>query len=592
MVKKIKIYKLKNPAEPNLYENYFDYSKVPVIEFEKKTVPQLRPQDTWITDTTFRDGQQSRPPYDVEQIVQLFKFLHKLSGPNGVIRQSEFFLYTDKDKKAVEKCLELDYQFPEITGWIRAVKDDFKLVKAMGLKETGILTSASDYHIFLKLKKNRRQVLEDYLAVVDAALAEGVRPRCHFEDITRADFKGFVLPFAQALMERSRQAKIPIKIRACDTLGLGLPYPNAPLPRSVPKIFHALHEEAGVPSELLEWHGHNDFHKVLVNATTAWLYGCASVNGTLLGWGERTGNAPLEALLMDYISMHGGDTCGIDTTIITDVARYYHDDLGDPISPNQPFVGRDFNTTRAGIHADGAIKNERIYNIFDTGKLLNRPMSVAITDKSGTAGIAFWINEHFRLPEERKIAKDDPRLQRIYKWVMAQYAKDRVSTISEAELIDQAKKHMPSLFHSDLEGLKKKGRRLAISVINSLADKYRAELLTLDPAVIEPILQDFSANEAFIKLIYVVNPQGHKITRNITQPEDENKYSALGGEFADRNWFKDAIATKKVLVSDFYVSKYIGELCVTVSKPLLGKNGEIVGVLGIDINFNNLIKLD
>ncbi|MDR1323135.1 MAG: hypothetical protein LBK68_01730, partial [Candidatus Margulisbacteria bacterium] len=128
MVKKKKIYKLQNPAEPNLYENYFDYSKVPVIEFEKKTVPQLRPKDIWITDTTFRDGQQSRPPYDVEQIVQLFKFLHKLSGPNGVIRQSEFFLYTDKDKKAVEKCLELGYQFPEITGWIRAVKDDFKLV--------------------------------------------------------------------------------------------------------------------------------------------------------------------------------------------------------------------------------------------------------------------------------------------------------------------------------------------------------------------------------------------------------------------------------------------------------------------------------
>jgi hypothetical protein len=219
-------------------------------------------------------------------------------------------------------------------------------------------------------------------------------------------------------------------------------------------------------------------------------------------------------------------------------------------------------------------------------------MSVAITDKSGTAGIAFWINEHFRLPEERKIAKDDPRLQRIYKWVMAQYAKDRVSTISEAELLEQAKKHMPSLFHSDLEGLKKKGSRLAISVINSLADKYRAELLTLDPAVIEPILQDFSASEAFIKLIYVVDPKGHKITRNITQPEDENKYSALGGEFADRRWFKDAVTTKKVLVSDFYVSKYIGELCVTVSKPLLGKNGEIVGVLGIDINFNNLIKLD
>jgi len=588
----MKKYKLENTAEPNLYDHYFEYSKVPVIEFEKNTVPQNRPRAIWVTDTTFRDGQQSRPPYDIDQIVQIYKFLNKLSGPQGVIRQSEFFLYTDKDKKAVEKCLELGCWFPEITGWIRAVKEDFKLVKEMGLKETGILTSVSDYHIFLKLKKNRRQVLDDYLAVVDAALEEGVRPRCHFEDITRADFTGFVLPFAQALMERSRQAKIPIKIRACDTLGLGLPYANAPLPRSVPKIFHMLRNEAGLPPELLEWHGHNDFHKVLVNATTAWLYGCAAVNGTLLGWGERTGNAPIEGLLMDYIALHGGQPGGIDTTIITDIARYYHDELGDHIPNNQPFVGDDFNKTRAGIHADGAIKSERIYNIFDTDKLLNRPMSVAITDKSGAAGIAFWLNEHFRLPEERRLDKNNPGLQRIYKWVMAQYAKDRVSTISEAELIVQAKKHLPSLFHSDFEGLKKKGRRLASDVISELFKKYQSEILTMDPAVIEPILQEIANDEAFIKLIYIVDPAGHKITRNITQPEDQKKYSGLGDEFADRIWFKDAIATKKVLVSDFYMSKFIGELCITVSKPIVAKNGEIIGVLGIDLNFDNLIKLN
>jgi isopropylmalate/homocitrate/citramalate synthase len=434
--------------------------------------------------------------------------------------------------------------------------------------------------------------MDDYLAVVDAALAEGVRPRCHFEDITRADFKGFVLPFAQALMQRSKQAKIPIKIRACDTLGLGLPYVNAPLPRSVPKIFHALRNEAGVPDELLEWHGHNDFHKVLINATTAWLHGCAAVNGTLLGWGERTGNAPIEGLLMDYISLHGGTPDGIDTTTITDIARYYHDELGDHVPHNQPFVGDDFNKTRAGIHADGAIKNERIYNIFDTGTLLNRPMSVAITDKSGAAGIAFWINEHFRLPDERKVDKNNPNLQRIYKWVMAQYAEDRISTISEAELIAQTKKHLPGLFHSDLEGLKKKGRRLATAVIDELLKRHQDKILTMNPAVIEPVLQEIIDDEVAIRLMYVVDQNGHKITRNITQPDDQNKYSNLGEEFADRAWFKDAIAVKKVLVSDFYMSKHTGELCITASRSLINKSGEIIGVLGIDIDFNNLIKLN
>ena len=100
------------------------------------------------------------PPLRQKQIVDLFEFLHRLGGPNGIIRQSEFFLYSGRDREAVEKCLEKDFPFPEITGWIRANENDLNLVKEMGLKEPGILTSVSDYHIFLKLKLNRKKVLD------------------------------------------------------------------------------------------------------------------------------------------------------------------------------------------------------------------------------------------------------------------------------------------------------------------------------------------------------------------------------------------------------------------------------------------------
>src|SRR5208283_2968840 len=124
----------------------------------------IRPaEEIFITDTTFRDGQQSRPPYTAEQIVKIYQLLNKLGGPNGVIRQSEFFIYSNKDREAVESCLELGLRYPEITGWIRAAKEDVRLVKEFGLKETGILTSVSDYHIFLKLGKKRSQALDSYL---------------------------------------------------------------------------------------------------------------------------------------------------------------------------------------------------------------------------------------------------------------------------------------------------------------------------------------------------------------------------------------------------------------------------------------------
>ncbi len=278
--------------EPELFRDVFPYTEMVRVTFDHKIESIDPPDEIFITDTTFRDGQQSRPPFSVKQIEDLFDFLHRLSGPNGVIRQSEFFLYTEKDKEAVTKCLEKGYRYPEITGWIRANKDDLQLVKDFGLKETGMLTSVSDYHIFYKFKKTRSQVFKEYIKVVEAALDDGIMPRCHFEDVTRADIYGFCVPFAQALMSLSEEAKIPIKIRLCDTLGLGVTYPGAALPRSVGKIIRAMIDDAGVPSECLEWHGHNDFYRGVVGAVSAWLYGCTFVNGTLLGIGERTGNTP------------------------------------------------------------------------------------------------------------------------------------------------------------------------------------------------------------------------------------------------------------------------------------------------------------
>ncbi|MBE9546753.1 MAG: histone-lysine N-methyltransferase, partial [Proteobacteria bacterium] len=377
--------------EPNLQEGVFPYDEICRIDFDHKIVPISPPDDIFITDTTFRDGQQARPPFTVQQIVDVYEMLSRLGGKNGVIRQSEFFLYSNKDREAVEKCLELGLKYPQVTGWIRAQKEDVHLVKEAGLKETGILTSVSDYHIFLKLGKTRKEIFSDYLGIVKSILDEGIIPRCHFEDVTRADIYGFCIPFAIELMKLREESGVDIKIRLCDTMGYGITYPGASLPRSVDKLVRAFIEDAGVPGHLLEWHGHNDFHKAHINAAAAWLYGCAAANGTLFGLGERTGNPPVESLIIEYIGLRGTDN-GIDTTVITEIANYVKEETDIKIPLNYPFVGADFNVTRAGIHADGLMKDEKIYNIFNTTRILNRPIVPMITDKSGKAGIAYWIN--------------------------------------------------------------------------------------------------------------------------------------------------------------------------------------------------------
>lgn len=427
-------YDLHDIEKPELFREMFPYSEVPKIAYNYRRVPMNMPENIYITDTSFRDGQQSRAPYTADQMVEIYKMLNRLGGENGMIRQTEFFVYSKSDREALERCMDLGYQFPEITTWIRATKNDFELVKNIGIKETGVLVSCSDYHIFNKMGLNRRQALDKYLGIVKECIEIGLRPRCHFEDITRADFYGFVVPFAIALRKLSEESGVPIKIRACDTMGYGVPYAGVALPRSVSGIIYGLQHHAGFTSDMLEWHGHNDFYKGVANATTAWLYGAGAVNCSLLGIGERTGNVPLEAMVFEYASLKG-TLNGMDSQVITEIADYIVNETGYDLSPMTPFVGRNFNLTRAGIHADGLMKDEEIYNIFDTKKFLNRPPMVAVSSVSGLAGIACWINNYYRLDEEHAVDKKHPCVSKMKEWIDQEYANGRVTVISDGEMV-------------------------------------------------------------------------------------------------------------------------------------------------------------
>ena len=395
-----------------------------------------RPASIWITDTTFRDGQQARAPYTVEQIVHLYDLLASMGGP--VLRQTELFAYTALDREAIAACQQRPG--PEVTTWMRASLDDLKSVQSTGVKETGILASASDYHIYLKMNRTRRQATDDYARVVQALVDAGIRPRVHLEDLTRADLHGFVAPLVESLQNIGRRAGMPVKFRLCDTMGFGLPWPEAALPRGVPRLVQFFTRTLGVSPEHLEWHGHNDFHRGEVNTVAAWLYGCAAANGSLFGFGERTGNPPLEALVIDYIGLTGDDR-GIDTTAITRAAAYFRDTLGTPLPANYPFAGAGFNVTSAGIHADGLLKNEEIYNIFDTARLLDRPLGITVNDRSGLAGVAYWVNTTLGLKGRGQIHKDDPRIVAMHEEVRRQYGAGRSTGFSPDEMQALARLH-------------------------------------------------------------------------------------------------------------------------------------------------------
>ena len=127
------------------------------------------------------------------------------------------------------------------------------------------------------------------------------------------------------------------------------------------------------------------------------------------------------------------------------IYQYYEKEIGYKIPPRTPFVGKNFNVTRAGIHADGLLKNEEIYNIFDTEKFLNRPVLCAVSNTSGLAGIAHWINTYFKLPEEKRVDKNSELVKNVKVWVDGEYEAGRVTVITDDELIKVIDKYCKKL---------------------------------------------------------------------------------------------------------------------------------------------------
>lgn len=580
---------LQEPAKPELYRELFPYSNICRTSFDDVLLAPRPAEQMRITDTTFRDGQQARPPYTVRQVAKMFDFLHKLGGKSGLIAASEFFIYSARDRRCVEVCRSRSYRFPRITSWIRATREDLKLARDMEFDETGMLTSVSDYHIFLKLGKTRQQAMDMYLDLVTQALEWGIIPRCHFEDITRADLFGFCLPFAQKLMELANQSGMPVKIRLCDTMGYGVPWTGAALPRSVQRIVRFFTDEAGVPGEWLEWHGHNDFHLALANGVTAWLYGCGAVNSTLFGFGERTGNTPLEALLVEYISLTGDDAAA-DTTLLNELSGFFVNELNYVIPPNYPFVGRDFNATSAGVHADGLAKNEEIYNIFDTMRLLGRPVPIIITDKTGRAGVAYWINNSLNLPADRQVSKKHPAVGQIYDTIMEIYNETgRTTSFSHAEMEALVQRFLPELLATEFDRMK------------LLADKLAADLfLRLSR---NPLLQDlgdqaFQTINAFVKefpfiqFCCLTDAAGKMRCSAIANPEFEANYAQLrpGYDFSDREWYRIPMQSGEMHIMDVYQSHFTGKLVITVSCAVTDEKDKIIGIVSGDIQLEQLLK--
>jgi hypothetical protein len=175
---------------------------------------------------------------------------------------------------------------------------------------------------------------------------------------------------------------------------------------------------------------------------------------------------------------------------------------------------------------------------------------------------------------------------------MAQYEQCRTTSISHAELIEKTKKHLPEYFVSDLDKLKSRAREITLHLVENIAG--RPEIRSMDHTKQEAVMQKLLDENPFIQFAYVVNAEGTKVTKNITQLQYKAQFehSGLGDNFSDRPWYLSPMKDGKGFVSDFYSSKITGALCITVSAPVVSENQEIVGVFGVDIRFEDLMRTE
>src|SRR3989442_9392954 len=331
----------------------FDGGMPPVqLENEPAPLPAPETEPKLITDTTLRDGaQDSRIPlFPNEARLRYVDLLHRLDNGTGSIHAVETFIYQKRDQWVLEKLLERGYEFPKITTWIRANPKDVKELYEISqgrVKETGMLASSSDHHIFDKLGyHSKEEAVEKYLKPVLTAMEYGITPPVHLEDTTRADIYGWVIPFMQTVME---QTEGKAKFRVCDTIGWGLPDPYAAMPQGIPKLISTLRREIGAE---LEFHGHNDFGLATANSITAWRYGCLKVYTGFARLGVRSVNNSLEQIDSAYTRHSRDPDCALPA--LSELASLINRDLI-PAPRTAPIVGEVF-TTQAGIHQPGVAK--------------------------------------------------------------------------------------------------------------------------------------------------------------------------------------------------------------------------------------------
>ncbi|MFA5038271.1 MAG: homocitrate synthase [Candidatus Omnitrophota bacterium] len=340
----------------------------------------------YLIDVTNRDGvQTSRICLSKLQKTMLNIMLNGMG-----IFQSEFgFPVTRHEINYLNANLELSRMGVlspiRLSGWIRATKEDVTTAfrNLPGIKYLNLSISTSDQMIMNKFKGklDHQSVIREMMEAARLAKELGADTiGINAEDASRTRME-YLIEFSQAAKQAGAD-----RIRYCDTLGCDTPF----------SMYERIHKLAQIVQIPIEIHCHNDLGLVVANsiagAKAAVDAGVdAYINTCVNGMGERAGNADLVSCILAIL--YGSDMAGkytldekIDLKKAWKICKYASYAFGVPIPINQPGIGANAFAHESGIHADGALKDRRNYELYDFEELGRGEPDVIDTGRQITAG--------------------------------------------------------------------------------------------------------------------------------------------------------------------------------------------------------------
>jgi homocitrate synthase NifV len=327
----------------------------------------------FIDDTTLRDGEQTAGVvFSNHEKITIARMLAEI-GVDQI--EAGIPAMGGDEKEVIKKIVDLDLP-SSILAWNRAVIDDIKHSLDTGVKAIAISIAVSDIHIQHKLKATREWVLDAIKKSIDFAKSHDLYVSLNGEDASRADLE-FLLEVVRTAKEHGAD-----RFRFCDTIGTMEPFKTY-------EVIKTIIDETGIDVEM---HTHNDLGLATANALAGVRAGAKWVNTTVMGLGERAGNAPIEEVVM-ALKITMGIDLPIKTNMFRELAEYVAQASSRTVPAWKAVVGANVFAHESGIHADGVLKDPKTYELFSPEEVgLQR--QILIGKHSGTHALVAKFREY------------------------------------------------------------------------------------------------------------------------------------------------------------------------------------------------------